>query len=618
MRGISEMKGNAKSKAIFLVFLSIFLLSVTYSAAQQFGLGVGLQAIQINQSQKVQIDLPRVDVVTNISPNITINIPISYLGSGLRNITIGSTTFGFSNPINISINESGVIKIATVTGNDVSWEANLSAGSAVLVFDVLPPTLSEENITIISNTLFVKNFTISSVVSFVNVSVTLKANATYGGYTLYFLAANNSFENKTDDFNLNVTNDTATFYGFNTSEQRFAIVGTADCTESWSCTAFSDSANSCGTRTCTDANSCGTENDKPTETVACPSGAAGLGGSGGGGGVTITRLLIANFQLSDSLIREKLRGDAIVKKTINVKNIGTKKLTLTIDFSGVIDFVITPKGLAKFEMELAPDEEKSFDIIIFGSGLEAGVHSGNIVVSAEGIEKRINLVLEYEAEEPIFDVEIKVPESYSKIFPGERVFAEIRLFNLRGVGKVDVKVKYSIKNSEGTTVTSGSTVIAVETQASFVRSLSLPSDIEPGSYIFSVEARFDGLIGVGSDVFEVVKRPTLEKSFFAVPNILIFGTGLLILMLTVLISLSIFDMFYHHKVLGAKAVKKEKPLKMGKLSEEKPLKTGKLSEKNLKKQLKLLEESFESGLISARAYINDKTKIEKLLKKYQK
>jgi len=94
----------------------------------------------------------------------------------------------------------------------------------------------------------------------------------------------------------------------------------------------------------------------------------------------------------------------------------------------------------------------------------------------------------------------------------------------------------------------------------------------------------------------------LEKMAFAVPNILLFGTGLLTLIVAILISLSIFDMFHHHTVLGAKAVKKT-------------LKIGKLSEKDLKKQLKLLEESFESGLISARAYISDKTKIEKLLKR---
>jgi len=487
MRGISEMKGNAKSKAIFLV-LSIFLLSVTYSGAQQLGVGVGIQALQINQSQKEQIDLPSFDFVVGITPNITISTPMSYSGSGLQNITIRRDSFGFRKPSNITINESGILKTVTIVGDSITWEANLSAGSATIVFDIAPPTLSFENITRINSTVFGKNFTISSEEHFTNVTITIEVNNSYDFWTLFFLV-NGTYEDKTTEFNLTVSNTTATFYGFNTSELLFSLEGSTICTESWSCGAWSDAANSCGTRTCTDANSCGTENDKPAESASCPSGAAATGGGGGGGAVTITIPAVTDFSLSHGLIIEELRGDRIVKRTITITNTGTKTLTLTVDFSRVIDFVITPTGVSELEIELAPDEEKSFDIILFGSGLEPGVHNGNIVVSGEGIEKRVNIVLEYEAEKPIFDIEVDVPNRYSKILPGSYIFAEIRLFNLGGVGKVDVLVNYTVKDSESTIIASGSTTVAVETQASFVRSLSMPSDVKPGSYIFAVEAK---------------------------------------------------------------------------------------------------------------------------------
>ena len=602
MRGISEMKGNAKSKAIFLVFLSIFLLSVTYSGAQQFGLGVGTSSIQINQSQKEQLDLPRVDVVTNITGNVTISIPMSHSGSGLQNITMVRNTFGFKKPSNITINESGILKTVTIVGDSMTWEVNLSAGSAVLVFDVLPPTLSFENITRLNTTFFGKNFTISSDESLTNVSVTMEVNESYDFWTLFFLV-NGTYEDKTVEFNLQVSNGTATFYGFHTSERQFSLEGSSSCTESWSCTDWSNSANSCGTRTCTDANSCGTEDDKPAETAACPSGAAGGGGGGGGGGaITVIVEKVTDFRLSATLIKEQLRGDAIAKRTIRIGNTGTTDLTLKIDFSGVSEFVITPRGVNEFEMELAPDEEKSFNIVIFGSELEeVGVYSGNILITGNGIEKKINVILEYETEEPIFDLEINVPERYSKVLPGDEIFAVIRLFNLRGVGKVDVEVKYSIKNSEGTTVTSGSTVIAVETQASFVRSLTLPSYTEPGNYVFAAKARFNGLIGTSSDTFEVVERPVfvLEKGVFAIPNILIFGTGALIILFGVLIGLSVLDMSQHHRLLGRKPEIKE-------------------FRKELRRQLRLLEESYEAGLISRRAYTKDKANIEGLLKRTKK
>jgi hypothetical protein len=55
-----------------------------------------------------------------------------------------------------------------------------------------------------------------------------------------------------------------------------------ECTEDWSCGAWSDVGDSCGTRTCTDANACGTTVSKPSESETCPDDGGGSGSSGGG------------------------------------------------------------------------------------------------------------------------------------------------------------------------------------------------------------------------------------------------------------------------------------------------------------------------------------------------
>ena len=600
------MKGNAKGSPVFLILFAIFLLLTAHSEAQQFGFGIGIHGVQVNQSQKEQVDAPSFNFVgVNTTSNITINVPMSYNGSGLKNITIQRNSFGFKNPLNITINESGTLKNATVAGNEVIWEANLSAGSATIIFDVVPPTLSFENITRLNSTFLEKNFTISADESFTNVSVTMEVNESYEFWTLYFLVSG-VYEDKTTELNLQVSGTTATFYGFNTSEQLFSLVGSTSCTESWTCTGWSDSANSCGTRTCTDSSHCGTTDNKPSESASCPSAAAPAssgGGGGGGGGAFTTITPVTDFHLSEDLIRMALRGDGIAKKTIIITNTGTKTLSLLIDFSRVADFVITPGGVSELEMDIAAGEEKSFDIIVFGSGLkESGVYSGNIVVSGGGVEKRANIVLEYESEEPLFDVEIKIPQRHSKVFPGEGVFAEIRLFNLKGTGKVDVKVSYSIKDSEGATIAAGLTTAAVETQMSFVRELTLPEDVELGRYVFTVEAISNGVIGLGSDVFEVVERPI--ESVFAIPNIILFTTAVLMIMFAALIALSVLDLLQHHGILREKAARKAR--------------VEELSGEELEKKLKVLEESFESGMISARAYISDKTKIERMLKDMKK
>ncbi|MBN4049266.1 hypothetical protein JYT91_01480, partial [archaeon AH-315-M20] len=244
----------------------------------------------------------------------------------------------------------------------------------------------------------------------------------------------------------------------------------------------------------------------------------------GGGPVTrIPKPKVPDFEVIPTIIKEKLSGDQIVKKRITITNIGTAKLNLKIDFSSVKDFVRSPGNVNELEIGLVPDEEYNFDITLFGFNLEkSGLYSNNIVVSDAGIEKKVNVILEYEKEEPLFDVAVKVLEEYKKVFAGEDVFAEINLFNLRGVKKADVDVNYSIKDSEGKTIVSDTTTISVETRTSFVRVLPLPFDTEPGNYIFSVEAEYSGLIGIGSDIFEVVEKPAIFKVTPCWPILLIF------------------------------------------------------------------------------------------------
>ena len=62
-----------------------------------------------------------------------------------------------------------------------------------------------------------------------------------------------------------------------------ALSGATDCTENWSCTAWTDCVGGSQTRTCTDSNSCGTETSKPAESQSCTD-ESGSGSSGSSSG----------------------------------------------------------------------------------------------------------------------------------------------------------------------------------------------------------------------------------------------------------------------------------------------------------------------------------------------
>ncbi len=101
------------------------------------------------------------------------------------------------------------------------------------------------------------------------------------------------------------------------------------CKPSWSCGAWSDEDDACGTRTCTDSNSCGTDTDKPDTSKSCPSSGGGAsGGTGGAAGgaatTTTTDKSVLKFQVN--------AGD---KKSFGIsKDVGINGLEL--DFKNAV------------------------------------------------------------------------------------------------------------------------------------------------------------------------------------------------------------------------------------------------------------------------------------------
>lgn len=108
---------------------------------------------------------------------------------------------------------------------------------------------------------------------------------------------------------------------------------------------------------------------------------------------------------------------------------------------------------------------------------------------------------------PLFDIQVTIPPHYQKIFPGEEVLASIRLVNLAGPGRVDVFLDYWIKNAEENIIFKKKETVAVETQASFVRTFTLPNAVEPGVYDLFVKLTYgEGKEASASHTFIIAKN----------------------------------------------------------------------------------------------------------------
>src|SRR3989339_304130 len=199
----------------------------------------------------------------------------------------------------------------------------------------------------------------------------------------------------------------------------------------------------------------------------------------------------------------------------------------------------------------------------------------------------------------LFDIDIHVLPEYKRVFQGDEVLLELRLFNLRGFGAGNVNVKYYIKDSKENEIAVEEEKIFVETQAKFVRKLVMPLEIKPGTYIAFVEVFTDVIAGSGSDTFEVIghEEPSYQQLRYYIIGVAAVVAMLIIAILTI----------YGHGV-----IKKKKQI--AELKEKAPLERG----EKLERELKALEDAYKSGFISKESYEKERKRIEERLEVLKK
>jgi len=217
------------------------------------------------------------------------------------------------------------------------------------------------------------------------------------------------------------------------------------------------------------------------------------------------------------------------------------------------------------------------------------------------IEKDDEKLLIFDSTKQLFDVNVEVLPDYKKIFQGDELLIQIILFNLRGFGKADVNVKYSIKDTIGNVVATEEEIVTVETQAKFVRKLLIPSDLKIGTYVAFVEVKTpDGFIGASSDIFEVTTSFEEEYS----RQFIFVALGLVIVIILTIIFILALKLF-------KKAKKKERVIEFKeKIPQEKAQK--------LEKELAALESAYKSKFISEASYKKNRKRIEKILQRIKK
>jgi hypothetical protein len=261
-----------------------------------------------------------------------------------------------------------------------------------------------------------------------------------------------------------------------------------------------------------------------TETVTLP-------GSGGGGSSPIR---VRNFSTDKESIQVSLKQGETTYEEIIIKNKERSNLIFKISIFDVEDFT----KLSEEIFTLKPNEEKIIRIDFFAhEDASPNLYIGKLIIKTGTTQKDIPVAIEVESSEPLFDIKLKIPSQFKQIVAGDEVLAEIQLYNLGEIGRVDVNMDYIIKKeSTGEVVLFEQDTLAVEEHIEFIKDFKIPENAELGSYIFYTRINYNDKVASATDTFKV------SKNF-----VVFFNRMKFVLLVFVIISLILLITIIHNR-----------------------------------------------------------------------
>ena len=121
----------------------------------------------------------------------------------------------------------------------------------------------------------------------------------------------------------------------------------------------------------------------------------------------------------------------------------------------------------------------------------------------------------------------------SKVAPGEFLPLSVKLLNFGNRNKVDVIVSYEITDLSGKVLYSAEETVAVETTATFVKTIQIPFGTTPGRYIAKSAISYQGQVTPATTEFPF----TVERKIFGLFQSDFYRYGSLTLLISVLMVL---------------------------------------------------------------------------------
>ena len=236
------------------------------------------------------------------------------------------------------------------------------------------------------------------------------------------------------------------------------------------------------------------------------------GGGGGGNGLTAVPKEQQTIIITPEKLEILVNTNTPATRTLQITNNGTKSATLKIGIIGKdLENVLSTDS----EITLNPLETKLLSLHI--SPIQKGLLTGEILFVSENITKSIPITINVRTENFLFDASIVLAEKYHQIYTGDILNAHIKLLQVGPHEKVDVTVKYFIKDYQGKQYSEGTETFFVLQNKEYNK-IFFTKNLPAGKYILGIEVSYPDALATASAEFEILpgkREPSLlEKGVF--------------------------------------------------------------------------------------------------------
>jgi len=247
----------------------------------------------------------------------------------------------------------------------------------------------------------------------------------------------------------------------------------------------------------------------------------------------------ASFQVDSVILKVAIKSNSSFETYVRVSNLETRMK----EFNAKVLDIGNLASLDKPIFEVGAEEVERIKLSFYNSERNApGIYLGKLIISSEGEEITVPIVVEIESEDVLFDANFDLFPT-EKIFPGNKINAEIKIFDLAKIGTANVEMNYFVKDFSGKKIIEGTENPVVKSQVLIAKSFDLPRDLKTGDYVFGVVLTYKSSVGASSALFSVEKAKAIDTSFSSSS----FGGSIYLIIFLVAIAL-MFVMFVIYSI----------------------------------------------------------------------